>query len=59
MSGDVVVDVENALGKLDLLIGRSADVIHSMPDALRVTVPNSAHERYTHVRKSVIEQKRC
>lgn len=45
--GDVAVhDVENGLGKLDLLITRSADVIDSMPEKLKESsVPKSAKER--------------
>ena len=40
-----VEEIENALGKLDILIDRSANILDHTPDKLKSTVPKSSNER--------------
>ena len=41
-----VEEIENALGKLDILIDRSANILDRTPDKLKSTVPKCANERF-------------
>ena len=41
-----VGEIENALGKLEILIDRSANILDRTPDKLKSTVPISANERF-------------
>ena len=41
-----VGEIENALGKLEILIDRSANILDHTPDKQKSTVPISANERF-------------
>ena len=45
MDARKVVEIENTLGKLDILIDRSGNILDHTPDKLKSNVPKSAHDR--------------
>ena len=48
MEAGKVIEIENTLGKLDILIDRSANILDRTPEKLKSTVPKSAHKRLVH-----------
>ena len=46
MEARKVTEIENTLGKLDILIVRSGNILDHTPEELKSTVPKSAHARY-------------
>ena len=46
MEAGKVIEIENTLGKLDILIDRSGNILDRTPEKLKSTVPKSAHDRF-------------
>ena len=45
MDAGKVIEIENTLGKLDLLLVRSSNILDHTPEKLKSSVPKSAHDR--------------